>query len=550
MMTAASRSPRDRPNFVMLFADDLGYGDVGFTGHPTTRTPSIDRLAAGGKVLTTWYSGCPVCSGSRAALMTGRQFPRTGVPGVFASTVQVGLPLNETTVAEKLKQSGYATGMVGKWHLGQRPVYLPGRRGFDHYLGLPYSDDMGLARATSCSNDAMEPSLDSEAFDMDFAMGAYKEMGYTLPGDDANDDPAGRFLPLLHMENGNLTILEQPVDFTYLAQKYSSFAVDFIDKHKEEPFFLYVALSHVHTTAINQPELQYAGCSFKNLTSRGPFGDALAEADWIIGNVHQALVDAGVEENTLILFTSDNGPWLIRQLSGGSPGLFTGRFAGYWNTGKGSTWEGGIREPAFAYWKGQIAPLSRSEEVVSSLDVFPTFAALAGVPLEEGRIFDGRDMSSVLLNSTGKSKHDFLFFYGGCMMKGHGESIAKGPAAVRYGEWKAHWCTGPGPGTPEDPVKHYSKFPLLFHITKDPSEANPLNPQGDMPAGSKAQQAMRDIQAAYEVERRTFVYGRLTAEPDGPGEGPDKYGLCCDRTRQCDCDGPPSGQLLDSRLIV
>merc|ERR1719408_1060752 len=149
--TAAARSARDRPNLVMLFVDDLGYGDTGFTGHPTVNTPNIDALAFGGKVLTQWYSGCAVCSGSRAALMTGRQFARLGVPGVYGPTVSAGLPINETTLAEQMKKANYSTAMMGKWHLGQRARYLPGSRGFDYYLGIPYSDDMGKARATSCN---------------------------------------------------------------------------------------------------------------------------------------------------------------------------------------------------------------------------------------------------------------------------------------------------------------------------------------------------------------------------------------------------------------
>merc|ERR1719420_524354 len=145
------RVARDRPNLVMLFVDDLGYGDTGFTGHPTVNTPNIDRLAFGGKVLTTWYSGCAVCSGSRASLMTGRQYSRLGVPGVYGPTVNAGLPLNETTVAEQLKKVNYSTAIMGKWHLGQRARYLPGSRGFDYYLGIPYSDDMGGARASTCN---------------------------------------------------------------------------------------------------------------------------------------------------------------------------------------------------------------------------------------------------------------------------------------------------------------------------------------------------------------------------------------------------------------
>lgn len=536
------RAPRDKPNFVMFFVDDLGYGDTGFTGHPTVASPNIDKLAFGGKVLTTWYSGCPVCSGSRAALMTGRQFTRTGVPGVLMPTESVGLPLNETTLAEQLKRANYTTAAVGKWHLGQRRVYLPGSRGFDHYLGIPYSDDMGKARATPCNGTAGcggRAASSGTAGDAQWMREAYEEAGYLLAqgqrgGETAAADPGGEFLPLVHQEHGKTQVLEQPLDFTYLADKYNSFAVDFIRKHADGPFFLYMPFSHVHVTNANQPEKQYAGCAFKNSTLRGPFGDALAETDWIIGNVHSALQEEGIEENTLILFTGDNGPWMVQGLSGGSVGHLTGRYSGYWNVGKGSTWEGGIREAAFAYWKGQIGAFSRSAEVVSSMDVFPTFSALAGMPLPAGHVYDGKDMTDVLLASGGRSRHKFLFFYGGCA------PALGGPAAVRYGKWKAHWCTGPGlNGCDGCKVVRY-EVPLLFNVEKDPSEASPV-PGG---ADSEAAAALRHIQRAYLEERRTFVYGHLVAEPDSPGEGPGQYGVCCDRSRHCDCDGPPSAQML------
>jgi arylsulfatase A len=422
----------------MLFVDDLGYGDTGFTGHPTVNTPNIDGLAFGGKVLTTWYSGCAVCSGSRASLMTGRQFSRLGVPGVYGPTVSAGLPLNETTLAEQLKKANYSTAIMGKWHLGQRAKYLPGSRGFDYYLGIPYSDDMGKARATSC-NKSQGVSASPNGDMGDWMRQLYEEAGYVDTTVEDQSDPAGSFLPLVYQEFGKTKVLEQPLDFTTLADKYNDYVMNFVENHKDAPFLLYMPFSHVHTTANNQPEKQYAGCQFKNTSRRGKFGDALAEADWIIGNLLKKIKDAGIEDNTLILFTGDNGPWLSQGLSGGSPGLLTGRHSGYWNTGKGSTWEGGIREAAFAYWKGQVDSFTRSAEVVSSMDVFPTFSALAGVPLPKGVDYDGRDMSDVLLKAQGQSKHEFLFHYGACAKNG-------APATVRHGAWKAHWCTGPGLG--------------------------------------------------------------------------------------------------------
>jgi hypothetical protein len=349
-------------------------------------------------------------------------------------------------------------------------------------------------------------------------------------------DPAGQNLPLLYQVSNRTYVLEQPLDFTTLAKKYDAFATKFLEKHKDEPFFLYVPFSHVHATSGTQPEMQYAGCDWKNTTSRGSFGDALAEADWIVGNIMKQLKALNLEENTLILFTSDNGPWLLRGLSGGSEGLFTGRFAGYWDTGKHSTWEGGIRMPAFAYWKGKIEPFSRSSEIVSSLDVFPTLSALAGIPLPTDRTYDGRDMSDVLLQEGegARSKHDFLFFYGDCFPNMTYYSVT----AVRHGKYKAHYCTSPGTAQNEPSlIRVYDPYPLLFNVEKDPSEAEPIS-TGEMPKNNPEDRAaMRRIMNAYAMEKATFTFGKINPEPDGEGEGPGTYGVCCDRSKSCNCVG-------------
>jgi arylsulfatase A len=536
---AVSRQPEDRPNFVVLFMDDLGYGDLGFTGHPTTRTPNIDKLARHGKVLTTWYSGCSVCSGSRGALMTGRQFPRIGLPGVFGPTVNVGLPANETTVAEQLKAAGYATAIVGKWHLGQRKAYLPANNGFDYYLGIPYSDDMGNGARSDCTSpETKERQFEDKAYRSPthtWPMEDYKRAGFLQHVVEGGDpDPAHLHLPLVYQEFNDTRVLEQPLDFTNLAGKYNAFATKFIQTHQDEPFFLYVPFSHVHTTSETQPDHQYAGCAWKNTTRRGAFGDALAEADSMIGNIVQTLQEAGVENNTLILFSSDNGPNLQFGTSAGSAGLLTGRFAEYSNTAKGSTWEGGIREPAFAYWKGRIEPYSRSSEVVSSLDIFPTLSSLAGVPLPNDRVIDGRDMTDVLLHDK-KSQHDFLFFYGTCFRNKNWD----GPyaiTAVRHGKYKAHWCTGPGLGGNLDQNKVYDPYPLLFDVDRDPSESMPIS-TGQMPQEPEHFDAMERIMKAYAFEKATFTHGSLSPEPDEPGEGPAQYGVCCDREKDCNCLG-------------
>jgi arylsulfatase A len=267
---AHARPAQEKPNIIMLFVDDLGYGDVGFNGHPTTRTPNIDQLAFNGKILSSWYSGCPVCSGSRAALMTGRQYTRIGTPGVFGPTGNTGLPLNETTVADQAKKAGYATAIVGKWHLGNREMFLPGNRGFDEYLGIPYSDDMGGARATSCLHDEEIPSRHRDPDEQPW-WEDYCEAGFCgeetlkikfgdLDRDDSFSDPAGTYLPLVYQNHQgsrgalNTTVLEQPLDFTHLADKYNDFLTSYIDNHADDPFFLYVPFSHVHTTNPLQPE--------------------------------------------------------------------------------------------------------------------------------------------------------------------------------------------------------------------------------------------------------------------------------------------------------
>jgi arylsulfatase A len=441
LVRGALRAPMDKPNIVMFFVDDLGYGDLGFNGHPTTHTPNIDKLAHGGKILTSWYSGCPVCSGSRAALMTGRQYNRVGTPGVFGPGVATGLPTNETTVAAQLKKVGYKTAAMGKWHLGQRSMFLPAAHGFDEYLGIPYSDDMGDARHTPCGGGAVDaqgvaahaaPTIALADLRAEYAASGFYDaeaQGDLSPmGKDA--DPGTTLLPLVHQANGATTVLEQPLDFTTLATKYNAYVDSFISSSANESFFLYMPFSHVHTTSSVQPEKQYAGCAFQNTSVRGKFGDALAEVDWLVGKTVAALEAASLEKNTLILFTSDNGPWMSQHASGGSTGIHSGRWAGYWNTGKGSTWEGGNHEAAFAYFPGQIEASSRSHEVTSSLDLFATASALAGVPLPTDRVYDGKDMGDILF-SGGASKHEFLFFYGGC--KGSGGS---GPSAVRYGAYK------------------------------------------------------------------------------------------------------------------
>lgn len=253
--------------------------------------------------------------------------------------------------------------------------------------------------------------------------------------------------------------------------------------------------------------------------------------DSIVGKIVDKLAFNNISENTLILFTGDNGPWMVKGISGGSTGLLYGRSSGYWNVGKGSTWEGGIHEAGFATWPGTIRSQTKSDEIVSSMDLLPTASALAGVSLPSHLTYDGRDMSKILLDK-GKSQHETLFFYGG-----GGGCNWRGPSAMRYGEYKAHFSTGPGLSGCKN-CEHicYCKDPannncdiLLFNIREDPSEAYPVNNKTDV---------VNAVVAALQHEMATFTYGKLVAPPDGPGEGPGKYGVCCDREKGCDCSGP------------
>ncbi|XP_072097229.1 arylsulfatase A [Mobula birostris] len=428
-----------RPGVVVLLADDLGYGDLGCFGHPSSFTPNLDRLAASGRRFSDFYSAASVCSPSRAALLTGRYPTRSGIfPGVFYPGSKGGLPLNETTVAELLKQQGYVTAMVGKWHLGYglNGIYLPIHHGFDEFLGVPYSHDQGPCQNLTC-------------FPPDTKCYGKCDQGVVL-------------LPLIR----NNTVVEQPVSFPKLTAQYDRFARDFILRaaQQQKPFFLYYASHHTHYP-------QFASADFTRKSVRGPLGDALLEFDGSVGQILKALRDAGVENNTLIFFTSDNGPELMRRSRGGNAGLL--------KCGKGTTYEGGMREPAIAYWPGQIAP-GVTHELASTLDILPTIASLTGAKLPRVKL-DGYDMGDILFNN-GKSKRDTMFYYPVSASK------KLGVFAVRKGRYKAHYYTQGSihsDSTPDHDC-HWDSFltphdpPLLFDLEADPSENYPLS-SSDIP---------------------------------------------------------------------
>ena len=388
---AASTAPR--PNFVILFCDDLGYGDLGCYGHPTIHTPQLDRMAREGMRLTQFYCGASVCTPSRAALLTGRLPIRSGMCSdrrrVLFTDSLGGLPAEEITIAEALRAHGYTTGCIGKWHLGHLPQFLPLQNGFDSFFGTPYSNDM---RPYYLIRDSEE--------------------------------------------------IERPVDQKTLTERYTEAAIRFINANKERPFFLYLAHTFPHTPLA-------ASADFRGRSLRGLYGDVVETIDWSTGQILDTLRRAGVDRKTLVVFTSDNGPWLIRHQNGGSAGLL--------RDGKGTTWEGGMRMPGIFWWPGRIKADTVSREVASTMDLFATFHALAGIELPKDRTSDSHDMTPILM-SRGKSTRRSLCYYRGTRLM-----------ALRVGPWKAHFFTQPGYGPGNNkPTPHAP--PLLYNLDEDPSE--------------------------------------------------------------------------------
>jgi arylsulfatase A-like enzyme len=397
------------PNIVILFADDLGYGDLGCYGHPSIRTPHLDRMAAEGLRFTDFYSAAEVCSPSRAALLTGRYPIRSGMCGdrrVLFPNSKGGLPDAEITIAEALKQRGYATGHIGKWHLGIHPGSRPHDQGFDESFGLPYSNDMD-ARADLPRGSSGSPAPPRDGWNV----------------------------PLIR--NGE--IVERPADQTTLTKRYAAEAVAFIKKNKQRPFFLYLAHTMPHVPLFASPE-------FAGKSRRGIFGDTVEEIDWSVGQVLDTLRSEGLAGNTLVFFTSDNGPWLIQGLQGGSAGLL--------RDGKGSTFEGGMREPGIAWWPGRIRP-GVTSELATTMDLFSTSLALAGVPLPADRPIDGIDLSPLLFDGFSLPPRPFLYYRGDKL------------AACRVGNFKAHFFTQTGYGQPRPEIHDP---PLLYDLAIDPSE--------------------------------------------------------------------------------
>jgi len=407
-LAVAGPSEATPPNIVIIYADDLGYADLGCYGSPTIRTPHLDQMAAEGIRFTDFYSGAEVCTPSRTALLTGRYALRSGMAGarrVLFPNSSGGLPPDEVTIAESLKSVGYTTAHVGKWHLGIHEGSRPQDQGFDDSYGLPYSNDMdarpGLPRGATGS-----PSPPADGWNV----------------------------ALLH--NGK--VIERPADQTTLTRRYTEHALKFIRENKTTPFFLYFAHTFPHVPLFASPE-------FKGKSRAGIYGDTVEELDWSVGEVLSTLQAEGLAENTLVVFSSDNGPWLVMTNQGGS--------AGPLREGKGSTWEGGMRVPGIAWMPGKIKP-AVTMQMASVLDLFPTAVAMAGASMPNG-IHDGIDISPLLFEGRELPERPLIYYRGTEIF------------ACRIGDWKAHLRTQPGYGQPK---AQSHEPPLLFHLGLDPSE--------------------------------------------------------------------------------
>lgn len=403
-----------QPNIIIILADDLGYGDLGCYGHPSIRTPHLDRMAAEGLRFTQFYAGQSYCTPSRAALLTGRLAVRSGLAGRPGPGLHVlypkdkgGLPADEITIARALKAKGYRTACFGKWHLGHQPQFLPTSHGFDYFFGLPYSNDM----------DALKPQIRN------------------ADSDGPNPDFHNFNVPLMR----NAEIIERPAEQTTLTRRYTEEAIGFIVANKRKPFFIYFPHTFPHVPL-------FASKDFKDRSVRGLYGDTVEELDWSVGQILGTLHQEKLDKKTFVFFTSDNGPWLQKKLNGGSAGLF--------RDGKGGTWEGGYRVPGIARWPGKIKP-GVTGEMASAMDLFNTCLALGGAEIPTDRPIDGVNMSPLLFGN-GKGNRDVHFYY-----------LGDQPFAVRKGPFKAHFITHES-YSKNEPVIHDP--PELYNLLEDPAE--------------------------------------------------------------------------------
>lgn len=423
-VTDGARVATDRsPNVIVILADDMGYGDTSHGGHPTIRTPNLDRMASEGQQWTHFYAAASVCSPSRAALLTGKLPIRSGIASskhrVFFPWSKGGLPAADHTLAELFAAKGYATALVGKWHLGHLPEHLPTRHGFDSWFGIPYSNDMDKTEAARALLDT-------------------RGSGAPFPGP-AWYAPESKWfdVPLMRGE----TVLERAPDQNLLTQRYTEESLQFIRRHQDEPLFLLLAYSMPHVPLFRSPD-------FVGRSEAGLYGDVIEELDAEVGRLLDELRRLELDRQTLVVFTSDNGPWLDYKSLGGS--------AGSLRDGKSTSWEGGFRVPAIFWGPGRVAP-GAVHEMGSTLDFMATFASLIGAVLPEAK-FDSVDLMPVLARREAGPR-DRMFFYFGDRL-----------AAVRRGAFKAHFMIADERRRKAIPLDE----PQLYDLDQDPAERHDL----------------------------------------------------------------------------
>ena len=458
-VSAAPPEPTDDaasglPNVVIVLADDLGYQDLGCYGSPDLKTPNLDRMAAEGIRFTSFCVAQSVCSASRAALLTGCYPNRIGIAGALSPEAEYGLNSQELTLAEMVKRRGYKTALYGKWHLGHHPEFLPGRHGFDEFFGLPYTMDVRRREpAVSRSTRPFEalppattplPTTPLPTTPLPTTPRRKPPHRTAPPATTRRDDPP----ELLLMEGTE--ILQRSPDQSTLTTRFTDRAVQFIAKNRQRPFLLMVAY--------NMPQVPLAvSAKFQGTSERGLYGDVIAELDHSVGRILEEIDGAGIDDRTLVIFTSDNGPWLVYGDRAGSAGVL--------REGKGTTFEGGVRVPCIMRWPGRIPPHSECGELAATIDLLPTIASLVGVWLPPGRIIDGRNIWALTSGSRSvSSPHDAYYYYWGGALQ-----------AVRSGPWKLHFPHGyygylPARDGSEDAEVWKRTELALFDLEKDPGE--------------------------------------------------------------------------------
>lgn len=455
MLTCAGlMQAQHRPNIVIIFTDDQGYQDLGCYGSPLIQTPAIDGMAREGLKLTDFYVSASVSSASRAGLLTGRLNTRNGVKGVFFPESE-GMPSEEITLAEALKEQGYATGCFGKWHLGDLKGHLPTDQGFDKYFGIPYSNDMYIGPSQKFASNAVfrEGYTLSEAkADQDFVRNA--------PNRATIKKRLNSVSPLFEGDE----IIEYPCDQSTTTRRYFDKAIEFVGQNKEKPFFVYITPSMPHIPL-------FASEQFRGKSKRGLYGDVVEEIDWNVGRFLNYLDQQGLAESTLVIFASDNGPWLgYKEDSGSADPLRGGKFSYY---------EGGVRVPCILRWKGTIPAGVTSDAIIASIDLFPTIMHYAGCRSFRQKI-DGVDISSFLENPSLRLRDEYVYVKGGEV---HG---------IRKGDWVYLPKTG------------NSKFkegdvPELFNLKRDIGETNNLHLE--YPEKVKELQEVMQLYQALKVKK-------------------------------------------------